>query len=195
MEALWGERLPSAPTIALNALLSKLRRVIGAPRLEGRDALRMSLPLDAKVDVEVAQELLHRSRTALAAGHLAGAWTPAHVILLRGFMPGHQGPWVEQVRRELDDLLLDALECAVKAKLGIGGREVEHADRLARLLVARAPYRESGHALLMRVLAARGNVAEALRAYDELRLRLREELGIAPGAAIQEVHRSLLAST
>ena len=192
MEALWGERLPSAPTVALNALLSKLRRVIGVDRLEGRNALRMSLPLDAEVDVEVAQELVHRARTALAAADPARAWTPAHVILLRGFMPGHEFPWIEQMRRELDDLLVDALECAVKAKLGIGGREVEHADRLARLLVSRAPYRESGHALLMRVLAARGNIAEALRVFEELRVRLRDELGIAPGAAIQEMHRSLL---
>lgn len=193
MEALWGDELPSAPTVALNALLSKLRRVMGANRLEGKGSLRMSLPLDAQVDVELAQNLLHRSRTALAVGDSAGAWTPAHVILLRGFMPGHGGPWIDDMRRELHDMLLDALECAVKAKLGIGGREVEHADRLARLLVTRAPYRESGHALLMRVLAARGNVAEALRVYDELRVRLREELGIAPGAAVQEVHRSLLA--
>ena len=193
MEALWGDRLPSAPGTALNALLSRLRRVMGADRLEGKGALRMSLPLDAQVDVEVAHDLLHRSRTALAAGDPARAWTPAHVILLRGFMPGHEGPWIEEMRKELDETLLDALECAVEAKLGIGGREVEHADRLARLLVARGPYRESGHALLMRVLAGRGNIAEALRVYDELRVRLRAELGIAPGAAVQEVHRTLLA--
>lgn len=193
MEALWGEQLPSAPTIALNALLSKLRRALGAERLEGKSALRMSLPAEARIDVELAHDLLHRSRTALADGDWAGAVTAAHVILLRGFMPGHEGPWIEETRRELDGTLLEALECAVRAKLGIGGREVEHADRLARLLVARAPYRESGYALLMHVLAARGNVAEALRVYEELRVRLREELGIAPGAAVQEVHRSLLA--
>lgn len=193
IEALWGDQLPSAPAVALNALLSKLRRVIGGDRLEGKGVLRMRLPLGAAVDVELALDLLHRSRTALASGDWAGAWTPAHVILLRGFMPGHAGPWIEATRRELDDALIDALECAVKAKLGIGGREVEHADRLARMLVVRAPYRESGHALLMRVLAARGNVAEALRVFDELRVRLREELGIAPGAALQELHRSLLA--
>jgi pentatricopeptide repeat protein len=89
-------------------------------------------------------------------------------------------------------MLLDALECAVNSKLGIGGREVEHAEQLARVLVARAPYRESAHGLLMRVLAQRGNVAEALRVYDELRVRLREELGIAPAAGLQEMHRTLL---
>ena len=61
------------------------------------------------------------------------------------------------------------------------------------VLVALAPYRESGHTLLMRVLAARGNVAEALRAYDDLRVRLRDELGIAPCPEVQDVHRTLLA--
>lgn len=193
MDALWGDRLPSAPGAALNALLSNLRRVIGAERLEGKGALRMSLPFDAQVDVEIALDLLHRSRTALAAGDPARAWTPAHVILLRGFMPGHEGPWIEEMREELNETLLDALECAVESKLGIGGREVEHADRLARRLVALAPYRESAHGLRMRVLAERGNVAEALRVYDELRVRLREELGISPGAALQEAHRTLLA--
>ena len=33
----------------------------------------------------------------------------------------------------------------------------------------------------MAALAAGGNVAEALRAYEDLRVRLREELGAAPG--------------
>jgi DNA-binding SARP family transcriptional activator len=44
----------------------------------------------------------------------------------------------------------------------------------------------------MRALAARGNVAEALLAYDELRRRLREDLGASPSAATQDLHRRLL---
>jgi DNA-binding SARP family transcriptional activator len=58
-----------------------------------------------------------------------------------------------------------------------------------------APYRETGYRLLMEALARRGNIAEALRAYDGLRVLLREELGIAPSPVVQEVHRSLLQST
>ena len=34
----------------------------------------------------------------------------------------------------------------------------------------------------MEALAAQGNTAEALRVYDDLRCRLRDELGTAPGA-------------
>lgn len=45
----------------------------------------------------------------------------------------------------------------------------------------------------MRALAERGNAAEALRVYDGLRIVLREELGAAPGAEAQRLHRQLLA--
>lgn len=44
----------------------------------------------------------------------------------------------------------------------------------------------------MEVKAARGNVAEALQTYQELRVALRKELGVAPGPATQSVHLWLL---
>ena len=44
----------------------------------------------------------------------------------------------------------------------------------------------------MQALAAEGNAAEALRAYERLRCLLRDELGVAPSAATQELHRALL---
>ena len=62
----------------------------------------------------------------------------------------------------------------------------------ARQLIERAPYRESGTRLLMEALAARGNRAEALVAFDALRRRLRDDLGSAPSPETQELHRRLL---
>ena len=41
-----------------------------------------------------------------------------------------------------------------------------------------APLREAGHRLLMEALAARGEIAEALAAYERLRVLLRDELGM-----------------
>jgi SARP family transcriptional regulator, regulator of embCAB operon len=55
-----------------------------------------------------------------------------------------------------------------------------------------ARYRESGHLLLMRALAANGNVAEALTAYEHLRVMLRNELGVNPSPAVQELYTRLL---
>jgi DNA-binding SARP family transcriptional activator len=96
--------------------------------------------------------------------------------------------WIDEWRRRLDDVLDHSLEAYAAACLGIGGTELAGAERAARRLVARAPLRESGYRLLMDTLAAQGNVGEAMRVYGTARTTLREELGLAPGPAIQEAH-------
>ena len=102
-------------------------------------------------------------------------------------------PWIDEHRRELEELYLRSLELVGRACLEIGGGELDTAERNGRRLVARAPYRESGYRLLMEVLAERGNDAEALLLYDELRRRLRDELAMAPSALTQAIYRSILA--
>ena len=47
----------------------------------------------------------------------------------------------------------------------------------------------------MRILVARGNTAEALRAYEDLRGLLREELGAAPGPELRAFQAELLRAT
>ena len=69
---------------------------------------------------------------------------------------------------------------------------MESAVRSGRDLVRLAPHRESGYRILMRALAAEGNDAEALGVYEGLRVRLREDLGVAPSAPTQELYRTLL---
>ena len=85
-----------------------------------------------------------------------------------------------------------SLELVARACLGIEGGELATAERAARSLIDLAPYRESGHRLLMEALSARGNGAEALVVYEHLRLALRDELGAAPSASTQALHRQLL---
>lgn len=67
------------------------------------------------------------------------------------------------------------------------------AERAARELLEAVPLRETGHLLLMRSLAAKGNVAEALAAYERLRVLLREELGVDPCQAVQDTYKELIA--
>jgi len=196
LAAVWPEAVPSAADAGLSALLSKLRRVLGGGRVEGRAAVRLHLPADAWVDVEAAGEALHRAESAVARRDWTAAWGPARVVqhvTMRPFLAGEEAPWVVERGRRLDEMHVRSLELAAEACLGIGGAELDTAERAARALVERAPFRESGHRYLMRVLAARENPAEALRVYDALRLLLREELGVAPAAATQDLHRELLA--
>ena len=183
------------PDETLRPLLSRLRRVLGGEAVTTGEQPRLVLPDDAFVDLEAAREGLHRAEAAVAGRDWARGWAPARVALhtaTRGFLPGHDAPWIEDVRRELDEMRLRALECVGEIGLGMGGGELDAAERSGRRLVELAPFRESGHRLLMEALAARGNVAEALLAYERLRTLLREELGVAPGRELQAVHARLL---
>jgi DNA-binding SARP family transcriptional activator len=91
----------------------------------------------------------------------------------------------------LADAGIRALECYTTACLQLGGSELAAAERAARELVTTAPMRETGHLLLMRTLA-RGNEAEALAAYEQLRVLLRDELGTTPSARVRSYHLELL---
>lgn len=195
LEALWPGDAPAQADGALSSLLSKLRRTIGADRLEGRSEVRLVLPGDAWIDLEAATTALHRAEGAIARGDSHAAWGPARVaqhIAARGFLAGDEGPWIDERRRHVHGVYLRALELAAQASLGIGEAELVTGERTARTLIEVDPYRESGYRLLMEILAARGNRAQGLLVYDELRRRLHDDLAIAPSEATQTVYRSLL---
>jgi SARP family transcriptional regulator, regulator of embCAB operon len=195
IEALWPQAIPTAAPAALTVLLSKLRATVGPEVLRGRGDVTLSLPDAARVDVEDAFAGLHEAESAVALGEWRRAWGPAlraQFVAGRRLLPEHEAPWIDEWRRRLDDVLDHSLEAYAAACLGIGGTELAGAERSARRLVARAPLRESGYRLLMDTLAAQGNIGEAMRVYDTARTTLREELGLAPGPAIQEAHARLL---
>ena len=191
----WGQDAPAEARNALSVLLSKLRHSLGADRLRGRTEIELLLPQATFVDVEAALEGAHRAESAIAEGRWAQAWGPAGIayhIATRPFLTGLEAPWIDQWRRRLEEVRLRGLECFAAAGLGLGGPALAQAEERARTLTELAPYRETGHCILMEALERRGNVAEALRAYERLRVLLREELGIVPSPTVQAVHRRLL---
>lgn len=194
----WGPDAPSEARNALSVSLSKLRHGVGADRLCGRTEIELLLPPVSFVDVEAAMEGAHRAESCIAEGRWAQAWGPAGVayhVATRQFLTGLEAPWIDEWRRRLDEVRLRGLECFAAAGLGLGGPALAQAEERARMLTELAPYRETGHRILMEALERRGNVAEALRAYERLRVLLREELGIGPGPTVQAVHRRLLQCT
>jgi SARP family transcriptional regulator, regulator of embCAB operon len=193
--ALWPDRAPAATDAALSALLSKLRPLLPTGTLTGRSELRLTLPADAFIDLEVARDAIHRAESALAQQQWHRAWGASQGPLFtarRGFLPDEDADWINEIRHELEALYLRALECYAHACLRVGGTELAAAERAGRQLIARAPYRESGYRHLMQALARTGNTAEALRVYERLRTLLREELGVAPSAATLELHIKLV---
>lgn len=193
--AIWGEQLPPATGQAMRALLSKLRSVIGRDSLPADGPLRLSLADDANVDVEAAARAIHDAESGAARREWGRAWITSHIamnVTRRSFLTGHDGEWVEQRRRELGALYTRALATLAAAALQLGETELLTAERAARELVVAEPLSEGATALLMRALDARGERPSALLVYDELRLRLRDTLGVAPGPQLLALHSELL---
>lgn len=201
-EALWRDRLPAAWESALSAIVSKLRTLFArsalrdSAMLEGsRGCYELRLPSTAWVDVSAAADAIHEAETALREGHHRRAYGPSAIaqhIARRPFLPGEQGPWVESWRDRLRDILLRALETRAEIYLWNG----EHALALqsAKELLALEPYRETGHRLVMRALAAMGNSAEALKAYENCRGLIARELGVDPSPETKAAYEAVLQS-
>lgn len=197
-EVLWGAAPPPEPAVAIRALLSKLRATLeatGAAALPTGDLLRLHLPADAEVDVEIAIQALHDAQSAVSGDEDVRAWIAAHIALnvsSRVFLEGAYGEWIAERRAALHEIRLRALEALSACALRLGGGELDTAVRTSRELIRLAPFRESGHAQLMKALAAQGNLAEAVLTYEKLRVLLREELGIDPAPELRALHTELI---
>jgi DNA-binding SARP family transcriptional activator len=195
IEAVWPGELPRDPGDAVAAVISKIRAALPGEYLDGRGLLQLLLPIGARVDVERAYAAVHEAESACSLEEWPRAWSAAlaaQLVCRRRLLDEHEATWIDERRHALDDVLVRALECYAKACLALGGAELGGAERAARELVRLAPLRESGTGLLIAVLAAQGNTAEALLVYESLRQRLRDELGVAPAEPLQDAHRRLL---
>jgi class 3 adenylate cyclase/DNA-binding SARP family transcriptional activator len=196
IDVVWPGGAPKDPQADLRVILTRLRRALAPATLEGRQRLRLALPEPVWVDVEVATRAIEAAREAargVAWGRALEQAQAALELLRPGFLPGQEGAWAHEARNAHEELELEALEGIARSGLALGGAELATAQRAARDLVSRSAFRETGHRLLMQALAATGNVAEALQVYDELRVLLRDELGVAPAAELQALHQRLLA--
>jgi DNA-binding SARP family transcriptional activator len=195
IEALWPEKRPSDPAAALRTQLSHMRTALGPEALAGRDTIELRLPAETWVDLEAAERAIRAATVDLASEDWQGAWIQAHVavnVAGRPFLSGVEAPWVQEVRGDMAELLLRSREAIARAGIGLGGSEIAAAERAALALIRAAPFRETGYLYLMESLVAAGNTAEAMRTYDEVRKLLSSELGTAPGADLQALHRRLL---
>jgi SARP family transcriptional regulator, regulator of embCAB operon len=196
IDAVWGDHPPPDAAGALAALLSKVRRVVGPERIEGRSPLRFMGSDDTLVDMHYAFDALHRAESFLAAKQWREAFQPAHTAHLIGsrvFMLGHDAPWIDAWRPRMTEVGVRGLECHVRALLGApSGSRSSDTERTARSLIKAAPFRESGYRLLMEALERTGNRAEALRVFEDLRRLLADELGTTPDPQTLAMHARLL---
>lgn len=198
-DALWPESLPATWTLALSAIVSRLRaRLASLGLVRSRiipnafGCYQFSPPSDTWVDVEAALEGVDAAEGALVAGNPGAAYGPsllATTILRRPFLPGDDGAWAESRRTALAGVLIRALDCRVEALASHGELKLAltHAQEAVRL----EPYRESGYRRLMRFHAQNGDRAEAVRVYLECKRLLQSELGVTPSAETETLYREL----
>jgi YVTN family beta-propeller protein len=201
-EALWGETPPVTRDKALTVIASKLRTALVDAGLDGRGLLtaafgcyRLDLPEGTWVDLFAAASGAKDAEDALAAGDLERARAAAgsaESLARRPFLPGEEGTWVDEQRRELADLRERALDVLTHACLQSGA--TREAAKWAEELVALSPFREAGYRRLMEAHAAAGNRAEALQVYEQCRRLLADELGAYPSPETESIYRALLAA-
>ncbi len=197
-EDLWGEALPAGATQALQVYVSRLRKVLREGGLD--DVLVTSPPgyllrVDAlAVDAARFEALAARARDLSVVGDHEGAAAALGdaLALWRGpaLADVVHAPFAEAERARLEEERLAALEHRIEADLACG----RHSELIAELeaLTRAQPFRERLWAQRMLALYRTGRQAEALRAYQELRYRLGEELGIEPSAALRRLETAIL---
>jgi DNA-binding SARP family transcriptional activator len=198
--ALWQDTPPPAAETALDALVSKLRALLkglGPPsplaltRSSGGYLVRAGD--DTWIDREAAAEAIDQAEGMLRAGDWKGAWGPSNIAAITArqpFLAGEDAPWIARERTRLHSILLRALDCLSDIWLANG--ESPLALEAVRESIALEPYRETGYQRLMRVEAALGNRAEALRVYERCRSLFVSELGTDPSPETQKIYLDLL---
>ena len=196
-DALWPEELPDAWAAALRGVVSDVRRVIAAAGVDAGEMLertgdgyRLRLPAGTVLDLDEARAALARGRADDEPAAAAAQAAQAAELARLPFLPRHEGDWVDGVRRELADILVEALELSARAYLRAG--DTRGAAAAAARLVEAEPYNEAAHRLRIEVLAAAGDRAGALRAYEECRATLAADIGVEPSAETQDALRRAL---
>ncbi|MEU5474308.1 BTAD domain-containing putative transcriptional regulator [Streptomyces lydicus] len=187
----WGMDPPADAAGALQALVGRLRRVLGRDAIVSVDGgYRLSAEPDA-VDLHRFERLAADGVRALAEADPARA---AAVLddalgLWRGpALADLPEPGVEAARAE--SRRLDVQRTRLAADLALG-----RPDRALPMLLALCrdhPLDEPLQALRLRALRAAGRGAEALAAYEEIRTGLADRLGTDPGPELRALHGELL---
>ncbi|MEU4398613.1 AfsR/SARP family transcriptional regulator [Micromonospora orduensis] len=202
VDELWPDCPPRSAVPNVRTYAANLRRTFEAfGRGQGiitreRNGYRLTLRQDL-IDIHLFEDEHCRGRDALSGGDLDHARD-----LLGRAMARWRGPMLAGVplgpvltarATAAEEERLLATELLADVHLRLGRDDV--AIPLLREVVARHPLREPAHVLLMRALHQRGDHAEALAAYNEIRSRLSTELGVGPGPAIDELRWTIVTTS
>ncbi|GAA2329153.1 AfsR/SARP family transcriptional regulator [Streptomyces cuspidosporus] len=200
LDGVWGAKPPKSGRRVLPSYVYALRKALdaeGTGQAEsvirgGRGGYRF-VGDGVRLDVGELGERAEEAQRARRAGDAATAADRlSRALDLFGGEPlaGLPGPFAQVERQRLVErrrsLRRGRLDCLV-----VLGRYADALDELAALSAA-DPYDESLLALRMRALYGSERQAEALNTFQDMRERLRDELGVDPGDELRRVHEAVL---
>ncbi|MFE1259123.1 BTAD domain-containing putative transcriptional regulator [Streptomyces albogriseolus] len=192
VEEVWDGDPPTDATGAVQALVGRLRRALGADAVASADGGYRLTAAPDDVDLHRFERLAGEGLRALGDGDPAKAATVLDdaLALWRGgpALPGLPDRTAEAARVETRHL--DVLRARHTAALALG--EAERSLPELTALCDGHPLDEPLQALRLRALRDTGRTAEALAAYDEVRRLLADRLGSDPGAELRALHAGLL---
>jgi len=197
IDAIWPGKPPARAANLVSVYVYHLRKLIGdadgevlVTRAPGYQVVLGPGELDA----DRFAALVADGRRALASGapdraadlltEAAGLWRG------RALADVPATALVAAEADRLEEARTEALELRAEASLA-DGRYAEVVPEVRRLL-ADHPLREKLWALLMRALYGAGRQAEALEVYERARNRIADELGVDPGAELQQLYHQIL---
>lgn len=182
--ALW---LDSSEERAKASLRSSLWRVPSPDGLKVVNASNTHIRLNPVVKIDL-QMMIARARAVIDGdGASLSAVDVARELCALGddVLPGWYDDWVIMERERFRQLRLHALD-QLGEQLLIAGRYAD-ASQVGLSCVQAEPLRETAHRLLVRIYLREGNVAEAIKQYHYFADLLRDELGVSPSAAMEEL--------
>lgn len=192
---LWPEGSAESSRHNLSVALSSLRRDLEPPGVPDGAVLvtnRFSVglaPAAVTTDVWEFEAGLRAARSVSGSEERIALLVQA-VDLHRGeLLPGFYDDWIPPEQHRLRSLLLQTLE-QLSAELEQAA-EYERALFYALRAAHTDPLHETAHRAVMRLHAAMGQPAAALRHYEELAAHLKAELNAAPAAATRALAAEL----
>ncbi|MEV8523333.1 BTAD domain-containing putative transcriptional regulator [Streptomyces sp. NPDC052000] len=192
VDEVWDGEPPADASGALQALVGRLRRVLGHEAVFSAESGGYGLAAESD-DID-----LHRfERLAADGARSLDEDDPAKAAaLLDDALALWAGPALadlpdrEALAARWETRRLDARRLRLTAALALG----RPGETLAELtaLCETHPLDEPLHALRIRALRAAGRPAQALAAYESVRATLAEELGADPGPELRAIHAELL---
>jgi len=201
IDAVWPQAPPHSAAHLVQTYVSRLRRTLDpdrAPRdprgllVSSGTSYRLQVTED-QLDLLAFGQLVSDARDAAAAGQPEAACDAFELAL--GLWCGDPAGDVDALRGHPAVLSVSRARTVAVLEYADLAEQAGRADRaLGQLadLSAREPLNEKACARLMLTLAATGQQAAALRAYEELRHLLDEQLGVLPGAELARAHGQVL---